>query len=329
MKSRRAALLILIALGVLVVPLVAEAQPAGKVYRLGYLGINRPPPGSLSPGPEPFLTTLRELGYAEGKNLVVERRWSEGRPERYPEFAAELVALRVDAIVTSGMPPALAAKQATSTIPIIMAVSEDPVGAGLAASRTRPGGNVTGFTRDVGREVMLKTLQLLREAVPSVSRVGLLIHPESNHGIEQSQAAAAGLKIALHPLGIRTADDISKAFTALPRQDLNALLVLGNVVAATHRRLIVELGATHKTPAIYWWRQPLVEGRLISYGPDFAELWRGAAGYVDKIFRGAKPGELPIQQPTKFELAINLKTAKALGLTHHPAVAATASGSGH
>ncbi len=302
----------------------AEAQQAGKVYRLGYLGINRPPAGSPSLGPEPFLTTLRELGHVEGKNLILERRWSEGRPERYSEFAAELVALRVDAIVTSGMLQVFAARQATSTIPIIMAVSEDPVGAGLAASLARPGGNVTGFTRDVGREVMLKTLQLLREAVPKASRVGVLFHPEPNVGIERLQTAAAGLTITLHPLGIRTADDISKAFTALPRQGLDALLVLGNVVAATHRRLIIDLSATQKTPAMYWWRQLVDEGGLISYGPDFAELWRGAAGYVDKIFRGAKPGELPIQQPSKFELVVNLKTAKALGLTIPPSLLARA-----
>jgi putative tryptophan/tyrosine transport system substrate-binding protein len=308
------------ALGFVVVPLGAGAQPAGKVYRLGYLAITSTPARSSAPGFEALVAGLRELGYVEGKNLVIDERYAEGRPERYGELAAELVALRVDVIVTVGMPAVLAAKRATSTVPIIMAVSEDPVAAGLAASLTRPGGNVTGFTRDVGQEVMVKNLQLLKEAVPRASRVGVLFDPDSNTGIDRLEAGAAALSIALRPFGIRTGDDISRVFRAMSRDAPDALLVLGNNVAVAHRRLIVDLSAARRLPAMYWWRQPVVEGGLMGYGPDFMDSYRRAAVYVGKVLGGANPGDLPIQQPTKFELVINLKTAKALDLTISPAL---------
>ena len=312
------------ALGLLAAPVTAQAQPAGKVYRLGYLAITRPPARSSASGFVALVAGLRELGFIEGKNLVIDERYAEARPERYGELAAELVALRVDVIVTVGMPAALAAKRATSTVPIIMAVSEEPVAAGLAASLTRPGGNVTGFTRDVGQDVMVKNLQLLKEAVPRASRVSVLFHPDSNTGIDRLEAGAAALSIALLPLGIRTADDISRAFGTMSRDAPDALLVLGNVVAVAHSRLIVDLSAARRLPAMYWWRQPVVEGGLMGYGPDFIDSYRRAAAYVGKVLGGANPGELPIQQPSKFELVINLKTAKALGLTIPPSLLARA-----
>ena len=308
--------------GSLGAPRVALAQQPGKVYRLGYLAINVQP-RPTAPGFEALVAGLRELGYIEGKNLVIEERYAEGRPERFPEIAVELVRLRVDVIVTVGMPAALAARRATSTVPIIMAVSEDPVAAGLAASLTRPGGNVTGFTRDVGLEVMVKNLQLLKEAVPKASRVGVLFH-DSNTGIDLLETGAAALSITIRPLRIQTADDISRTFATMPRDALDALLVLGNVVAVAHRRLIIDLSAARRLPAMYWWRQPVVEGGLMGYGPDFIDSYRRAAVYVGKVLGGAHPGELPIQQPTKFELIINLKTAKALGLTIPPSLLARA-----
>jgi putative tryptophan/tyrosine transport system substrate-binding protein len=307
------------AAALLAAPLAAEAQQPGKVYRLGYLAILSTPRRS-APAYETLVAGLRELGYIENQNLVIEERYGEGRAERYDALAAELVALRVDVIVTVGMPAALAAKRATSTIPIIMAVSEDPVGAGLAASLTRPGGNVTGFTRDVGLDVMVKNLQLLKEAVPRATRVAVLFHPDSNTGIDRLEAGATALSITLRRFGVRGADDISGAFATISRDAVDALLVLGNVITLAHRQLIIDLSAARRLPAMYWWRQPVVEGGLMGYGPDFIDSYRRAAGYVGKVLAGANPGELPIQQPTKFELVINLKTAKALGLTIPPSL---------
>ena len=296
-------------------PLAAGAQQAGKVWRVGHLGVSES-------RPRVFVETLRELGYVEGRNLIIEWRHGAERSERYADAAAEFVRLRVDAIVTIGMIAVRAARHATSSIPIIMAVSEDPVGAGLAASLARPGGNVTGFTRDVGHDVMTKTLQLLREAIP-VSRVGLMVH-ESNRGIEQLQTSALSLGIALRRLPIGTPEDIPRIYASLSRESLDALYVLGNVLAQTHRQLIIELSAAHRIPTMYWWRQPVLEGGLMAYGIDFNEPLRGAAHYLHRIFRGASPATLPIQQPTKFELVINLKTAKALGLTIPPSLLARA-----
>ena len=299
--------------GVLLAPVCAYAQPRPKVYRIGYVGITQPV-GGRHPGERLFVATLRDLGYVDDKNLVVEWRYGGADAERYPEIASELVGLRVDAIVTVGMPAVRAVKQKTNTIPIIMAVSQDPVGAGLAASLARPGGNVTGFTRDVGVEVTTKALQVLKEAIPGARVVGMMAH-ETNPGIERLEAAAAALGIALRRFEIRTVDDIPRIYEALSRVPVDALYVLGNVLMTTHRQIIIDLSAAHRIPTMYVDRRSVVDGGLIAYGIDLNDAFRGAAHYVDRILRGAHPGTLPIQQPTKVDLVINLKTAKALGLT--------------
>ena len=296
-------------------PLAAPAQQVGKMPQIGYLGVSSP---SLEPHyVEAFRQKLRELGHVEGKNIAIEYRWAEGQDDRLPNLASELVRLKPDVIVTTGTPGAVAAMQATKTIPIVMASSADPVGSGLVASLARPGGNVTGFTI-LGPELEGKRLELLKQAVPGLSRLAVLWNP-SNPGIvsyfETVKNAGRALQISLGPVvEVRRSDELDNAFTAIASARPHALVVIADRFLLSHRKQIVEFAAVKRLPTMYPYREYVDAGELISYAPSNIELFLGTAIYVDKILKGAKPGDLPIQEPTKFELVINLKTAKALGL---------------
>ena len=296
-------------------PLAARAQQVGKTPQIGYLGVSSP---SLEPHyVEAFRQKLRELGHVEGKNIAIEYRWAEGQDDRLPNLASELVRLKPDVIVTTGTPGAVAAMQATKTIPIVMASSADPVGSGLVASLARPGGNVTGFTI-LGPELEGKRLEILKQAVPGLSRLAVLWNP-SNPGIvsyfETVKNAGRALQISLGPVvEVRRSDELDSAFTALASARPHALVVIADRFLLSHRKQIVEFAAVKRLPTMYPYREYVDAGGLMSYAPSNIELFLGTAIYVDKILKGAKPGDLPIQEPTKFELVINLKTAKALGL---------------
>ncbi len=300
----------------LAAPLAAAAQPATRVPRVGYLGNSSP---SLEADVvDAFRQGLRGLGYVEGQNIVIEYRWAEGNIERFPRFAAELVELRVDVIVTAGTPGTLAAKQATKTIPIVMAVAADAVGAGLVASLAQPGGNVTG-SNTILHELEPKRLELLKEVVPRLSRVAILWNPGNPAtalGFKETQTAASVLRVTLEPVvEIRRAGDFGNAFAMIARARPEALHVIADRFLLAHRKRIVEFTARHRLPATYPYREFVAEGGLMSYSPSFPALFRHAATLVDKILRGAKPADLPVEQPTKFDLVINIKTAKSLGLT--------------
>ena len=305
------------ALALLAAPLAAEAQQAGKVYRVGILG-NVPLTDAegqhLWGG---FIQGLRALGYVEGRNLTIEHRSSEGRYERLPALAAELVRLRVDVIVVPADQNALAAKQATQTIPIVMAGNADPVSAGVVASLARPGGNVTGLSI-AAPEITGKQLELLREMVPRISRVGFFWHPgnpSTEDAMRLGHVAARSLRVQLQAVPVRGPDDFEEAFAAINREHVEALLIPVDGLFVLHRTRIVNLAAKNQLPTMYPQSGYVEAGGLIVYAPSLYNSFRRAAVYVDKIFKGAKPGDLPVEQPTKFELVINLRTAKALGLT--------------
>jgi putative ABC transport system substrate-binding protein len=317
--NRRDTVLALLALGA--VPRISFAQPQGKVWRIGYL--------SLAPGPdkpfEAFRDELRGLGYVEGRNLLVEYRFAAGNVERLKEFAAELVQLNVDVIVTVASVVGLAAKRATSTIPIVMS-STDPVGVGLAASLARPGGNVTGVTGN-STELAEKRLQMLREAVPKAARVAVLVWKKSETRllmIGQTREAAQKMGIVLVIQEPATADDLAGVFEVMQRERAQALIVPQNPFADEHRKQIADLARKHRLPAMFEARSAVDAGGLMSYGASNLALRRRMAHYVDKILKGAKPADLPIEQPTVYELVINLQTAKALGLTIPQSVLARA-----
>jgi putative tryptophan/tyrosine transport system substrate-binding protein len=299
----------------LAAPLAAEAQEAGKVARIGMLA------GSPSPFVEAFRQGLRELGYVEGRNISIEYRWTEGREERLPGLAADLVRLKVDVIVASSQ-AAVAAKQATTVIPIVMPIITDPVRLGLVASLARPGGNATGFATQ-NDELPGKWMELVKETLPKVSRVAALFHPTYDGGVQlkASEAAARSLGVRLQALKVERPDDFVTAFAEMQKNRAEALIVSSSGLFYVHRTRLVEFAAKHRLPTIYHQSEFVVgSGGLMSYGPDFRDLFRRSATYVDKILKGAKPGDLPVQQPTKFELVINLKTAKALGLTIPPSL---------
>jgi putative tryptophan/tyrosine transport system substrate-binding protein len=300
--------------GLLVSPLAAEAQQTAKVPRIGYLSAN------LAPNPhlrEAFRQGLRDLGYVEGRNLVIEYRDAEGKFERLPALAAELVALKVDVILAGGPLQARAAKQATKTIPIVF-VGSDAVTSGLVTSLARPGGNITGLSALTG-ELAGKRLELLTQAVPGVSRVAGLWQPggarTEKDMLKGADLAARALGVRLQLVEARGPADIDRAFSDMSRARADALFVLATPMFFEERRRLVDLAAKSRLPAVYSLREYVDAGGLMAYGSNQADLFRGAATYVDKIFKGAKPADLPIEQPTKFELVINLKTAKALGLT--------------
>jgi len=311
--------------GLIAAPLAASAQPAGKVYRIGFIVTATPDEvghliKALSEG-------LWELGYVEGRNVVFERRFAEGRQERLPALATELVRLNVDVIVTGSNPVIAAVKQATATIPVVMAVSRDPVGAGFIASLARPGGNITGLANDPGPEIIGKDLELLKEAAPRVSRVAFLWNPvPPGAGIYKNvvESAARTLGVTFQSVEVRGRNEFEGAFAAMVRERANGLVVATDPVFFGPRSQVVLLAARSRLPAVYGLREFPEAGGLMSYGPNVADQFRRAAIYVDKILKGAKSGDLPVDQATKFELVINLKTAKALGLTIPQSVLARA-----
>jgi putative ABC transport system substrate-binding protein len=305
-------------LSLLAVPLAAAAQPPGQVYRIGYLATAPP----LAHRWDALLDGLRERGYSEGRNLVFERRFSEGHAERFPELAAELVRLRVDCILVPTTPAALAAKHATQTIPIVILTAIDPVGAGLVASLARPGGNVTGLSV-LAPELNGKRLELLKEVMPGMTRVAILwnaANPANAAAWEETQAAAGALGLRLHSQDVRGLQDLEGAFARMAQARPDALLVLGDALLAMHRPQIAAFATQQQLPSVFAERESVAAGGLMSYGPSLPDLYRRAATYVDKILKGTKPADLPVEQPLKFELVLNLKTAQALGLTIPPSL---------
>jgi putative ABC transport system substrate-binding protein len=302
--------------------LVAEAQQPAKVPRIGLLV-----PGSqsvFSIRTDAFRQGLRELGYVEGQNIAIEYRYVEGQTDRLPDLATELVQLKVDVIVTASIPPVLAAKKASSTIPIVFAATNDPVASGLVDSLARPGGNITGLT-NLSPDLDGKRLELLKEAFPKVTRVAYLWNPDAPaSGLRGMQAAASGLGVQLQSLEARSANDFDSAFEAALKERAHALITLPSPVFITHQKRIVDFATKSRLPAIYSFSDFVYSGGLMAYAPSLLENWRRAAHFVDKILKGTKPGEIPVEQPTKFELVINLKTAKQIGVTIPPNVLARA-----
>ena len=294
----------------------AQRQPA-KVARIGFLGAGSASASVWANRVDALREGLRALGYVEGKNILIEYRWAEGKYERLPGLAAELVQLKV-AVIVAATPQAIqAAQQATTTIPIVMVSVGDPVGAGFVASLSRPGGNITGLT-DIAGDVSVKYLELLRVAVPKLSRVAVLVNPgnlSQPNMLKNIQATAKTTGVNVSPVEASTASQIEAAFGAMKRKRAGALIVLPDSVFFTQAPRIAELAAKNHFPTMFWSRELVEAGGLMSYGENVAEYYRRSATYVDKILKGAKPGDLPVEQPTKLELVINMKTAKAIGLT--------------
>jgi putative ABC transport system substrate-binding protein len=302
--------IVLLAIAVLVVPLGARAQQATKVPRIGVL--------LSSTHVEALKQGLHEHGYVEGRNIAIEYRYGDVRPDRLAKLAAELVGLDVALIVTSGTPSTRAAQQATRTIPIVMTLVGDPNR--FVASLAKPGGNITGLTQ-LSQELDGKRLELLNHALPKVSRVAVLIDPERSVALQPTRTAAEALGVQLLPIELRAPNpDLEAAFRTATKERVGALVVTPGPATERHRKRIVDLAAKNRLPAMYGAREFVDLGGLMSYGPSQPDLFRRAAGYVDKILKGAKPAELPVEQPTKFELVINVKTATALGLTIPPSV---------
>ncbi|HEX9455742.1 MAG TPA: ABC transporter substrate-binding protein [Candidatus Binatia bacterium] len=294
---------------------IAEAQQPNKIPRLGYLAASTPSANSTRV--DAFRQGLRELGYVEGKNIVIEFRFAEGKLDRVPALAAELVRLKVDVIVTAGPTDTRAAKEATNTIPIVMTQDSDPVGSGFVASLARPGGNITGLST-LSPELSGKQLELLKETVPKLSLIAVLetsTEPGNAQALREVELAAEAFKVKLQYLDVRAATDIDAAFRAASKGRAEALLVLGSPILNAQRRQIIDLAVKSRLPTIYGKPEYVEDGGLIYYGTNYNDLFRRAATYVDKILKGAKPADLPVEQPTKFELVINLKSAKQIGLT--------------
>ncbi len=315
---------ILVAMILLAVGVTAQAQQPKKVPRIGYLSATSP---SANVGRiEAFRQGLRELGYVEGKNIVIEWRYAEGKFDRLPALAAELVRLKVDVIVTSGPQSTRVAKEATVTIPIVMGFDPDPVGGGFVASLARPGGNITGLST-LSPELSGKQLELLKEIVPKLSRVAVVgdsNEPGNAQALKEVELVAGAFKVQLQYLDVLNLKDIEHSFQSASKQRAGAVLVLAGPVMAAHRTEVVNLAAKNRLPAMYF-RSDFVEaGGLMNYGVNYNDLARGAATYVDKILKGAKPADLPVEQPKKFELIINLQAAKQIGLTIPPNVLARA-----
>jgi ABC-type uncharacterized transport system substrate-binding protein len=315
----------LVFLALLAAPLAVDAQQTGRIYRVGFLASGVPL--STLTGPEPsfpgfqaFVQDLRKFGYVEGQNLVIERRSAEGRYERLPDLAAELVHLKMDVIVAPSGPAIRAMKQATTTIPIVMANAGDPLGTGLVTSLARPGGTITGLTNNVDYAIEGKRLELLTEVLPRIARVGV-IHTTPHSGRSMATAykdlvaAAQALRVALVFAKADQVDQFPGAFATLARAQVDGVWIDPTPLAYANGRIIAELAAKHRLAAVYGFRENVEVGGLMAYGASVTDIIRRAAGYVDKILKGANPGDLPIEQPTKFELVINLKTAKTLGLT--------------
>jgi putative ABC transport system substrate-binding protein len=305
---------LVVALGLALAPLQAEAQQTGKVPRIGVLLTGSP---STVGQTEAFTLGLRELGYVEGQTVAIEYRWGGGRADGFTEGATDLVRIKVDLIVAWGTTAATAARRATSTLPIVLVAAGDPVGTGLVTNLARPGGNVTGLT-NISAELSAKLLEILKEVVPGIKRLGVLRNPSNPVSAPQLrwlELAARSLGIEPRVVDVRDPTEFEAAFSSITRNRVDALAVLADPMFLGQRTRLADLAVQSRLPTTFNWRQYAEAGGLIAYGPSLAEQWRRSATYVDKILKGAKPGDLPIEQPTKFELVINLKTAKALGLT--------------
>jgi putative tryptophan/tyrosine transport system substrate-binding protein len=310
--------LVTLTLSLLAAPLASNAQPPTKVPRVGYVGAGST--ATAGHHARAFVEGLRQHGYVEGQNVAIEYRWAEGKLERLPALVADLVHLNVDVMVSSATPAIRVAQEQTSTIPIVMAGVTDPVGAGFVASLAQPGGNITGLTH-LHPDLAGKRLELLKETVPGLSRVAVLWnpnHPGQPRVFSDTLVAAQALQMTLISMEARNRDQLEAVLVAIGQERPQALLELCDPLTFFHRELIVQAAAQHRLPAIYCFKEWVDAGGLISYGTDFAELFRRAATYVDKILKGAKPADLPVEQPTKFVLVINLKTAEALGITIPP-----------
>ena len=295
-------------------PLAARAQQPGRIWRIGVLETS--PAASNAANFDAFRKGLRELGYVEGQNLILDYRSADGRAERFPQLAAELLRLNVDLIVTRGTPAVMAAKNATGTVPVVMAASGEPVRTGVVAGLARPGGNVTGLSALTSASVA-KRLELMREMVAGIRRIAFLLNmgnPISPSSWEEFKTATPSLGFEAQLLDVRKSEDIVQAFDTAIAQRADAILVANDTVTLANRGQVVELAAKHRMPAMYHAREFVDAGGLMTYGVSYPDLYRRAATFVDKIFKGAKPADLPVEQPTKFELVINLKVARALGL---------------
>jgi len=302
--------------GLLAAPLTALAQDAGKVWRIGFLEAGAPAAN------QHFLVAfkrgLRELGHVEGQHIAILDRWADGQVDRFPALLTELVQLKVDVIVVASTAGAAAAKAAVTTIPVVFVGVQDPLGVGLVASLGRPGGNLTGFSQAEEEGLVGKRLELFKEAVPPIDRLALIWNPTAPGvalRLKEARAAAARFGVSLRPFEVRDAKELDATFGAMTKERLTRLMVLADPLTVRHRTQIVELAAKARMPAIYPFLEFARVGGLMAYGPSIPELFRRAAAYVDKILKGAQPADLPVEQPTKFDLVINLKTAKALGLT--------------
>ena len=332
LQNGAASLFILaLALGLLAAPIPSEAQQPGKVYRIGFLGVStlgydldaKNCPREGSPSWQAFMAGLRERGYLPGQNLIIECRWTESREERARAFAAEFVELKSDLIVAFSTPNVRGAKQATTTLPIVMVIVIDPVGRGLVPSLARPGGNVTGLT-GAPLEMEGKRLQLLKEAIPTLSRVAVLGYsggttPEPAFRREREDAGRA-VGVTVQVYGVREPTEFTGTFAAMTKWQAEALSLESHPFLNLHIRRLVDLAAQSRLPAMYYDREFVTAGGLMAYGADFSDIWRRVGSYVDRILKGANPGDLPVEQPTKYDLFINGKTAKALGLTIPPAL---------
>ena len=319
--NRRDAITALLALGTPCAPLISLAQATAKVWRVGFLAQRRVGPLDTDPFGG-FPQRMRELGYVEGRNLVIEWRSADGKTESLPGLAAELVRLDVDAIVVAGGPAAQTAQKATRTIPIVLGSVNDPVGSGFAQSLARPGGNITGLS-NFSSDLTQKHLDLLLETVPKLSRVALLVNFESQaHAlvVKSAQSVAQAARVTVVAIEARTAQGIEDALAAMAREKIGAVIVASYPLFTQNRREIAQWALKYRIPVMCPFREYVEDGNLMSYGYSPKDLYRHAAVYVDKILKGAKPAELPIEQPTKFELAVNLKTAKALGLKIPPSI---------
>ena len=304
--------------------LVTHAQQARPVYRIGFMGNST---AALEANlVKPFRDGLRELGYEEGRNIAIEYRWAEGDYSRFPTLVTELLAQKVDVIVTAGTPAALAVKAATTSVPLVVVAVGDPIGTGIVASLGRPGGNITGLS-SIAPELEGKRLALLREIIPTLSHVAILwnpLNPFHVSSLRQARAAAELLQIKLQSVEVRATEELGAAIAEMKKERPEALLILADRVFLHDRKQLMDFATENRLAGVYAYRELVIEGGLMSFGPNYADMHRRAATFVDKILKGAKPADLPVEQPTKFELIINLKTAKALGLTVPPMLLATA-----
>ena len=304
-----------VAAGLVTMPWVSRAQDAARIWRIGFLEAGAP--AANQHFLDAFKRGLREQGYVEGQNVVVVERWADGNVERFPVLLDELVQAKVDIIVVASTPGAVAAKAAVKTIPVIFVGAGDPVGVGIVASLGRPGGNLTGFSQAEEEGLVGKRIELFREAVPPIDRLALVWNPRapSVARLKEARSSAAKFKVTIRPFEVRNAKELDGIFATIAKERFTRLMVLADPLTVRNRVHIVELAAKSRLPAIYPFLEFAHVGGLMAYGPSIPELFRRAAGYVDKMVKGVKPADLPVEQPTKFDFVINLKTAKALGLT--------------